>query len=279
MSSSPFDPFAGLPTPAPLTPTEQRTALLGEAKRGYAQIRKIFVQRPNTEAVRPSLLAAFVRGRKERALEAFLLLHALQTILDGTPLHLGTWARILSTKKKVEPAEAMKAFQTLETLKLVSIAGSRTVPVITPLREDGSGELWTRPGSDPDEGGLGYFTIPFAYWTSGLADRLTVPGKAMFLITLKETQDPKKPSFPLAYERAQEWYGISERSAERGFSELSRDGLLLTKVVKRPDPRHPLGRREEWWRALASPYATPDRQRLQEAAQKVVESRGAVAPA
>lgn len=277
-STAAFDPFANLTSDPDPGPAGQRATLLDDTKRGYTLIRKEWAQRPSTEQTRPSLLAKFVSGRKERALDAFLLLHAYQPILEGTPLTLRTWARVLSTKRDCAPADALAAFEQLRNLNLVTITGDRSLPVITPLKEDGSGEPWTRPGSDPTEGGIGYFTIPYDYWRSGLADRLGLPGKAMFLITLKETQDPKSPAFHIAYERAQEWYGVSERTAERGFSQLSLENVLLTKTVKRASARHPLGLRDEHWRALASPYSAVDRQLLQAAAQSAVRNRAGIAP-
>ncbi|WP_084039581.1 hypothetical protein [Demequina sp. NBRC 110053] len=273
MNNEPFDPFADVQSDPDPTPASHRAELLHDAQRGYAQIRKVFVQQPNTSAVRPSLLAKFVTGRKERALDAFLLLHALQPILEGTPLPLSTWARVLSSKTVWQPGDALRAFRTLEGLRLVSISGGRSRPTIAPLLEDGSGSPWTRPGSDTTEEGTGYFTIPFEYWTTGLADRLALPGKAVFLITLKETQNPKNPAFNMAYERASDWYGISERSVERGFAELSRENVLLTRTVRKSDARHPLGMRSEHWRALDSPYSSPDRQRLQAAAQSAITRR------
>lgn len=277
MNTTAFDPFANLTSDSDPGPAGQRAALLQDAKREYAAIRKEWVQRPNTEKVRPSLLAKFVSGRKERALDAFLLLHAYQPILEGTPLTLRTWARVLSTKKECAPADALAAFKQLEALKLVAITGDRSTPVIAPLKEDGSGDPWSRPGSDPGEGGIGYFTIPFDYWRSGLADRLGLPGKAMFLITLKETQDPTSPAFHVAYEKAQEWYGVSERTAERGFMELSLENVLLTKTLKKASARHPRGLRDEHWRALAAPYSAVDRQLLQAVAKSAVQSRSGIA--
>lgn len=117
-----------------------------------------------------------------------------------------------------------------------------------------------------EEEGPGFFTLPHEYWTDGYCDRLTLPGKAMLLILLAETQNPKTPAFRMAAARAPQWYGMSERTAERGYTELSREGVLLVKRVKVADPRHPAGRRDDYWRALAHPFSTPDRARLQKAA-------------
>jgi hypothetical protein len=265
MTDDDFDPFAGLADEPDPGPTGTLTGLLDSARRGYFPLRKSFVQKPNTEAHRPSVLGDLVSGRHHRPLDALLLLHALQPILDGSPLPTSVWARILSTRTACTPNAASKAFGTLVDLGLATRTENGRSPIIVPLREDGSREPWTKPGASEEEG-LGYFTVPYAYWTRGYADRLTLPGKAMLLIILKETQNPKTPVFSMAVERAQEWYGLSERSAERGYGELRREGLLLIKVTKVADKRHPAGRREVYWRALGKPFGTMDRARLQRAA-------------
>jgi len=142
------------------------------------------------------------------------------------------------------------------------------------LLEDGTGAPWTKPGV-VDEDGPGYFTLPHAYWTQGYVDRLTMPGKAMLLIMLAETHNPKKPTFVMPVERAHEWYGVSERTAERGYVELGREKLLLVRQIKVKDERHPAGRREIYHRALDKPFRTSDRARLQTAASTSVRKQDA----
>ena len=146
----------------------------------------------------------------------------------------------------------------------MSREGTGHSPTLRLLLEDGTNKPWFKPGSAP-ESGPGYFVLPHDYWTSGFYSSLTMPGKAMLLVTLAETQNPKNPSFKMAYERAKEWYGLSERTAERGFGQLSRSGLLLTKVQKVADRNHPAGRRDEVWRALSAPFSTAHRQAIQAA--------------
>jgi len=67
------DPFSRLVNEQKLDDHALRARLLEGARRGYAPLRKIFVQRPNTEASRSSVLADMVRSRQERALDALLL--------------------------------------------------------------------------------------------------------------------------------------------------------------------------------------------------------------
>lgn len=269
-----YDPFAGIEDEADLGPMGARDGLLASTIRGFTPLRKEFVQRPNTEEIRASVLADFVTGRHRRPLEALLLRHALEPILDGTPLALGTWARLLSVRSPCTRDTADRTFRQLEEMRLVTVNPSSDGYEIGLLREDGSGDPWVRPGS-VEEDGPGFFVIPNSFWHDGLVDRLGMPGLAMFLVTLAETQDPKKPRFWMSYEDAPVWYGVSERTAERGYGELRTEKLLLIHVQKIRDDKHPAGRRERWWRALSSPYSTFDRAGLQEASKTRVNTQAA----
>lgn len=275
-----FDPFAGIEDDAETSPADARAALLRAAKRGYVPLRKEFVQRRAGSApmdgrpsARASVLYDVVNTRNQRAFDLFLLLHAFQPILGGTPLPLATWANVLSVKSPVDATSVSRAIGTLEGLGLVVREDNSRTPVLRLLREDGSKEPWQKPGAVAEEG-PGYFAIPHAYWDLGLSEALTMPGKAMFLIMLAETQNPRTPAFAMAVERAREWYGISERTAERGYNELNAAKVLKVKVQKIADPRHPAGRREVYWRALHSPFDTPSRVRMQRAATKATRAVG-----
>lgn len=267
-----FDPFAGIEDVPDHTPADNRALLLNNAKRGYVPLRKVFCQQERTAATRAAKLAALVHGKHHRPLDALLLLHALEPILRDEPLDIRTWARLLSVNSPCSPNAASKAFSVLVDLGLVTRTHEGRRARLHPLHEL-TGEQWTRPGEDDQEGGPGYFTVPHAYWTLGYADRLTLPGKAMLLIILSDTQATKKTSFSMAVSDAYDWYGISERTAERGYRELSRENLTVVKVQKIPDLRHPAGRREIWHRALVAPFSTWDRAQLQKAARTAARGR------
>ena len=241
-----------------------RLELFNDAKRGYVRIRKDFVQREIEP--RPSVLADLVAGRKERALDLLLTVHALAPILDGTPLAVATWARLLDSKERPCTDRAIhSALRALSAKGLVSVSGSKAYPDIILHRENGDGTLWSKDhkAQPKAEQGRGFFTIPFHYWTGGIIDQLRMPGKAMLLIILKETQDPSGPmTFTMPVERAASWYGISERTAERGYRELLDRRLIAQHVQKVPDARHPAGRREIHHRALLGHYSTENRERL-----------------
>ncbi|GAB7041046.1 MULTISPECIES: hypothetical protein [Catenuloplanes] len=263
------DPFEGIQDEDPLSGDGMRARFLASAKRGYAPLRKAFVQKPDPKKARASVLAAMVTARQERALDAFLLLHALEPALDkDKPLPLATWAKMLSSKNNRWSAQNVgRAFEALETRHLVIRQPKGRGLLVQPQMEDGTGKAWTRPGSDATTVGKGYLVIPYDYWTSGLVDQLSMPGKAMFLIMLSETT--LNPTFSMAIERAQSWYGISERTAERGYGELRKyeiaegQTLLMERRQLVADHRSPTGNRAVWHRALAEPYSQAARAELQ----------------
>lgn len=268
MSEQPIDPFADLEDQAALAPAATRQALLKATKRGYTPLRNGLVQKHEPDepgGSRGAVLGQLVHERLERPLDALMMLHAMQPILDeDDPLPMSAWAQLLSTRTSCSPNAASKAFSVLVELGLATRRQTGTTQIIEPLLEDGSGGSWTRAGIDPDDR---YFVVPDAYWTDGLACKLRLPGKAMLLIILKETQDPKSLTFAMAVERAMSWYGVSERTAERGYGELSQAGVLRTKIQKVADPRAPGGLRKIYHRALVEPFGTHDRVRLQAAAR------------
>jgi hypothetical protein len=274
-------PFAGLTDAVEPTAVETRAALLSSTRRGYVPCRKEFVQKRRGEhgEARGAVLAQFVTGRQQRALDALLLLHALEPVNRDDPLDIRTWARILSVSTRCTPNAASKAFAVLDEMGLVTREQMGRRAVVTPLRETADGAPWTRPGEDRDEGGPGFFVIPHQYWTEGLSEKLTLPGKAMLLVLLHDTQTPSTPTFSVPLDRMASWYGISERTAERGYRELEKAGVLAQHVQKVVDHRHPAGRRTIHHRALLSPFSTMDRQVLQVKTRTAVRKKAEKATA
>ncbi|MGP7960831.1 hypothetical protein ACTVCO_08490 [Sanguibacter sp. A247] len=270
------DPFAEFEDETPADAAFTRSDLLGKAKRGFVRLRKDFVQREAKP--RPSVLADLVGRRSETALDLLLTVHALQPILDETPLDIKVWARMLGDSVTVR--RTSNAFKTLEEMDLLSVDGKRGTPEVALKRENGDGKPWKKDREeDPAERGRGFFALPFDYWTEGLIDSLNLPGKAMLLVMLKETQDPNGGlTFAMAHERAQEFYGFSERTAERGYLELRRQGLMAERRKLVKSGRHPLGYREEWHRALVYPYSTDHRENLRIIAAKAARGTAGAAP-
>lgn len=261
------DPFKDIEDLPAISSQQTRVELLEDAKRGFVRIRKDFVQQESGSRG-DTVLAKLVTGHKKTALNALLTVHALQPILGDSPLPLAVWARLFNCTPRAAGA-ALRVLQSMNTLELT---GTRVVPKILLKRENGDGKPWSNT-AESERQGRGFFTIPFDFWINGTIDDLGMAGTAMFLILLKETQDPnaKRKTFIMANERAQDWYGISERTAERGYLQLRKAGLLLEKPQLIPDARHPLGRREEWHRVLSHPYSSDHREALRLLAQKAAK--------
>ena len=270
------DPFAGIVDEQPADGTSARSDLLDTTRRGYVPIRKTFVQKPRGSETRASVLARLVTQRQHRELKLYLLYLALRPVLREPPLPLAVWARMLHAPRGLSASteQVSKAFTALHNHQLLARSAPGAAVRLTALREDGSGHPYTRPGSpeDTDAGGPGYFTVPHEFWHSGLADQLTLPGTAMFLIILAETT--QKTSFQMSVERAPDYYGISERTAERGYKQLEESGVLLTHSQGVRDPRSTTGYRRVVHRALEAPYSTAARHDRQAATRKAVSARG-----
>lgn len=202
------------------------------------------MQQPPTADQRPSLLADFVRRRDQRALNTYLLILAVNSSGDNsdgwsTTEYAATWARACGMTSAAELKSATSAFsKTLRRLrerKLITsqkVGRSRKVQVGL-LREDGSGDPYSRPGKDGQAraGKDTYLKLPNSYWLQRWNERLSLPGLAMLLVALHA-----KDSFELPTERVPEWYGWSADTAERGFAELIRLRVLTkaTRLAKAP---------------------------------------------
>jgi len=131
---------------------------------------------------------------------------------------------------------------------------------VTLLREDGTGQPYTRPGR-PGEGSKDpYIKLPEGFWRRGLDQKLTLPGIAMLLVASAEHRH-----FSLPSERMPEWYGWSADTAERGFRDLKNNGLIDWTAVARAAPNAPLGVTESNHYSLARPFMHRSRTRLNKA--------------
>jgi hypothetical protein len=88
-----------------------------------------------------------------------------------------------------------------------------------------------------------------------------------------------KPTFAMAVERAKDWYGISERTAERGYQQLRGERVApdepLLRVHKQVvvDLRSPTGLRPIHHRALADPYSQEARAKARATAQREIQRK------
>jgi hypothetical protein len=204
----------------PATEEETRAARLERNRRVFRPINKLFVQAPLGSKSRYGPLSWFVRGRDQRALQAYLLIIGVNASGHGehggsTTLPIKVWARAFGTTLHATDASAATAVSKvptrLEKRQLIDRARrgrSREIRV-TVLREEGNGPPYTRPG----QGNTDWFLkLPHAYRTDGWYEKLDLPATAMLLVALHE-----KPGFELPTKHMPEWYGWSADTAERGF--------------------------------------------------------------
>ncbi len=254
------DPFAGLDHESPHAPGELIQEFLRDTKRDFAKMRKIGIQLPKGSKTRHSMLPHLVRAGK--ALDAWLMTLALEPILsEADPLPIDVWAELLGGAVPISETATSRAFATLERLRLIERNSKAKGLVVRPLKEDGSGDPYTRPGSVRGEPGPGFFTIPHSFWLDGHATKMGTPGKIALLIGLAETT--QYTSWEVATTKAQEWYGVSERTLERGYRELAKQNLLLVHGQRIRAKRAAGGMTMIYHRALKDPFSTEARHAAQ----------------
>lgn len=226
------------------TEDETRAALLDRSKRDFAPVNKLFVQAAPGSVSRHGPLATFVHNRDLRGLHAYLLLLGITSSGDSpdgwsTTLPIGVWARAFGTTRDATPASAAsavsKVLTRLEQRNLITRQrrGRERKIRITLLREDGSGQPYTRPGKgNPDR----FLRLPHVFWRDGWHERLDLPATAMLLVALHA-----KNNFELPAERVPEWYGWSADTAERGLATLEEFGLLTHIIRLKKAPLSPTG--------------------------------------
>lgn len=226
-----------------------------------------FLQKRSDEGGRiPGPLHEFIKRGREPALEQYLLAHAFASQEEDGRFDVrlpGTaWARAIGghfdrKSGEVEPAAlhlVSRNWRFLQERKLIARerVGRRTR--IWLLADDGSGGPYIhagagRRGKQLDQGALGYFQLPYAYWRDRWHEKLDLPAKAMLLIGLSLGD-----GFPLPYGQAQKWYGISASTAERGLTQLHDFGLLFRQQLRRADPESPVGFADTYYYMLNPPF-------------------------
>jgi hypothetical protein len=129
-------------------------------------------------------------------------------------------------------AAVSKIMRRLEQRKLITRTRSKRLSDITLCKEDGSGDKYVHP----IESGEPYLQLPHSYWLEGHYRSLHLPAKIMLLIALS-----LQAGFNLPYNRARDWYGLSEDSAKEGLHELRKRGLLAVESTWVAAPRSPTG--------------------------------------
>jgi len=202
-------------------------------------------------------LRRFVSERRGRALDLYLLLHAIASTEPwDASLSASVWARLLGLSGQSANSLVSRNWRWLADQRLVSTARQARGLRVTLLREDGSGEPYTHPGAPQEDPAGGdrrsegyYFKLPHVYFAGAYPDRLGVPAKAALLIALSLQDD-----FILPLDRAPLWYGLSRDAMKKGLGDLRTLGLLAFRTERKRAPLSPLGYTEQRRYRLLAPF-------------------------
>jgi hypothetical protein len=194
---------SGTPEAEPPPKERQETieALLATSPRLAVPIRNCFVQQGQRGAARPGPLATFLTNRDERALDAYLLVHALASAEPwNCDFPSGVWVRSLGLADDRNFNDARgtvsKIMRRLCDRKLLSRGRVRQRSSITLLCEDGSGN----PYRHPYETGELWLKLPYTYWRDQHYIRLSLRAKTVLLIALS-----LPTTFYLPQDKAPSW--------------------------------------------------------------------------
>jgi hypothetical protein len=227
------------------TGRQARAALLKRAKRSNVPLRRDFVQLSDKNETRTSVLAAFVKAGRLRALRAYLIVLAASSFEDErgwyTEFDSMVWARLFDAHEGATTASARTAawrtLRLLADMKLIEatrVLRSRKIGVKL-LREDGSGRDYTRPGKDGNKDP--YLRIPTTFWTKGYDEQVELPGLAMLLALCAE----RGRWAMMLPEHVPDWYGWSPDTAERGLQKVVGLHLAERREKRKAAPLTPMG--------------------------------------
>ena len=157
-------------------------------------------------------------------------------------LHSAVWARALGLPDPMSQTargRVSKAWARLVERKLVERSRRGRTAEFKLLREDGSGEDYTRPDG---KGSDGFISVPHGLWTGGPDDStrwfevLSLPDLAFLVIALSHRR-----TFRLPVERGPKYYGISADTLLRGSRGLREKGLLSVQRRATKAPLAPEG--------------------------------------
>jgi hypothetical protein len=240
----------------PPVATQQETisALLERSNRTDVPIRKTFLQQGQGKKRDPGPVASLVSHHDERALDLYLLVHAIASGGDfDVTLAAGTWARALGLSASKSSLSAVsKAFRRLDDLGLLTRRRDGSRSKVTLLDESGSGDDYTHPATRRQA----YLKLPHAYWDGQWHLTLDLPAKVVLLIALSLDD-----GFILPIDRVPAWYGISADTANRGLLTLQAADLLAFDLTYKTAPLAPAGYTQERHYTLRAPFG-PLRQPL-----------------
>lgn len=228
------------------------TELLTRSGRDFVPVRRAFAQ-DRARGGGPGPLAAFVGGRRRRALDLYLLLRALASKEPWDAELPGVvWARLLGLSRQTSSSVVSRQWDWLEQQRLIEQRKVGRERRLTVLREDGTGRRYQHPGKAADghaaEGD--YFRLPHLYWDASMQDWSDLPTKAVLIIALSLSDD-----FLLPLDRGPQWYGVSKDTLRTGLRGLTTRGFLRTRSFRKPAPLTAAGFTLERRHTLTGPFA------------------------
>ena len=240
----------------PATTHDTVDAIAASTRRKAFPLRQTFVQQKHERASVPGPLASFVSaGDKTALLLYFLALTKASTEPWDVSLHSAVWARALGLPEPTERTargRVSKAWTRLVERKLLARSRRNRKAEFTLLREDGSGDPYTRPSGDSNR----FIQVPHELWTDGPPggssrwfEDLSLP-ELSFLIIARSNLD----FFALAAERGPDYYGISADTLSRGYRGLRDKNLLEVQRKRIAAPLAPEGYTYENRYTLKPPF-------------------------
>ncbi len=230
-------------------------ALLAErgGRRNFVPLARGFLQK-RVRGGGPGPLAWFVRSHRHRALQLYLLAHALaSTDPYDVAMPARTWAAALGLPDTPSSRVSLSdSWSWLERHRLVRTSRDGRLRRIWLLDDTGSGAPYVHGGDAIPK--ADYFKLPHAFWLEGWNERLDLPATSVLLIALSLRQ-----TFSLPYVRGGEWYGTSRDTIRRGVEQLREYDLLTMRVAWRATLRSPTGATEERRYTLVGPFAPQKR--------------------
>lgn len=232
-----------------LTPDEVLAVLLDprRRRRDFVPIARSFVQERRAGGG-AGPLAMFVTARRKRALDLWLLAHALASSPPwDVALRAWVWARALGMDDTPSSRVFISNTWTwLEHQRLVRSERDKNLRRIYLLDDAATGQPYDHSAESAN---FDYFKVPHSYWLDGWSRRLELAGTAVLLIALSL---PK--TFMLPQERGGTWYGLSRDTIRRGLHELLDHDLLDVRVTFKKAPLSPTGAAEARRYTLKEPF-------------------------
>lgn len=237
----------------PMSVAPLRELVESSGRREHTPIRKAFALAPD-DSVPPLAQLVSTKGRGGSVVVKLYL--ALVWRCSKPPFDTNISARHWAALLGLDDPNAggsrrvHAALRRLEDLRLVRLDRRRgEAPLITILRESGSGDAYTLPSTsyvtsagDEKEKHL-YFKVPKGLWTSGHLQAMSASALAMLLVVLAESNDTPGKKVWWSTEVFPARYKISPAMRARGTRELvQRRLLLVTKQLVSSNPKRAFSR-------------------------------------